>query len=113
MFVQHCKGKFTINVGGRWHCGPDHTSPKTLQYDVRVEYPDTALDEHGFLLDNTSFAEYFNRLSYTEDSCELLAKGAAEHFNEACGHKARKIAVDISVPGLADVEYDVEERESV
>lgn len=106
MFVQHATGEFQVDVGGLWHCGPDHTSPKRLVYDVKIVYPDDALDEHGFLVDNESFQQYFGGLGYTEDSCELLAKHCCEYFKQLAQGKAKDIQVDIAVPGLADITYE-------
>ncbi len=105
MFRQHCTGNFSVEVGGQFHCGPDHTSPKILTFDVKIEYPDAALDAHGFLIDNLEFHNYFSSLKYTEDSCELLAKRAADHFCEMAP-MAFTVHVDICVPGLADIEYE-------
>ena len=44
-----------------------------------TEWPDEALDNRGFLLDNMMFRGYFTGLGYTTDSCELLVL-AAKHF---------------------------------
>src|ERR1041385_2755544 len=107
MYIQHATGSFEVEVGGEWHCGPDHTTPKTLTYDVRIQYPDTALDRHGFLIDNLEFRTYFDNVRYTEDSCELLAKKSADHFT-ALAPQCYKVQVDICVPGLADIEFDEE-----
>ncbi len=105
MFRQHAKGIFTTEVGGQWHCGPDHTSPKQLLYEVTIQYPDSALDSHGFLVDNLAFQQYFDTIRYTEDSCEMLAKKAADWFCGLCQHKEARVDVDICVPGLADIDY--------
>lgn len=111
MFHQHAVGNFSVEVGGQYHCGPDHISPKQLVFEVRIEYPDNALDSHGFLVDNLEFHNYFNNLHYTEDSCELVAKKAADYF---CGKapNAIRVHVDISVPGLADIEYEEKPADS-
>lgn len=104
MFFQHVTGEFSVEVGGPWHCGPNDDSPKLLNYEVLVEYQDSALDEHGFLVDNLEFKRYFNSLGYTEDSCELMAKKAAEHFCRVA-HKADWVYVNICVPGLACIKF--------
>lgn len=111
MFTQHAKGIFTVEVGGRWHCGPDNTSPKQLVYEVTVQYPDSALDGHGFLIDNLAFQKYFDTIRYTEDSCERIAQHATEFFCGICQHKDSKVDVDICVPGLADIDYEERETE--
>lgn len=58
-FKQFATNPFTVEVEGPYHCGPDHTSPKTFTYQVEIEYPSDALDDKGFLLDNTAFGDYF------------------------------------------------------
>lgn len=106
MFKQHAEGTFQVDVGGRFHCGPDHTSPKTLRYKVTVTAPDSCLNEHGFLCDNQCFQQYFDGIGYTEDSCELMAWRAADHFYKMVGHEGCRVEADIQVPGLADIEYE-------
>lgn len=111
MFTQHAKGMFTVEVGGRWHCGPDNTTPKQLAYEVTIEYPDGALDTHGFLIDNLAFQKYFDTIRYTEDSCEMVASKANTFFRGLCLHRDTKVKVDICVPGLADIESEEVEDE--
>ncbi len=111
MFKQHATGSFSVEVGGDWHCGPDHTSPKLLTYDIVIEYHGADLDKHGFLIDNTEFKKYFDSIHYTESSCELMCKAAADHFCEIANHRLHtgglaRVDVDICVPGLADVCYE-------
>lgn len=111
MFTQHARGMFKTEVGGKWHCGPDNTSPKQLVYEVTIQYPDNALDSHGFLIDNLAFQRYFDTIRYTEDSCEVLAKKAADFFAGVCHHEDSKVMVDVKVPGLADISYEEVESE--
>ncbi len=106
MFVQHAKGDFWVHVNGDWHCGPDPSNPKRLKYDVRIEYPNEALDCHGFLIDNLEFTRYFDSITETSDSCELLAKNAADYFCQLCKHRETKVNVDITIPGLAGIQYE-------
>ncbi len=111
MFIQHATGQFRLNVGGEWHCG-DGPEPKILTFDVKIEYPDTALNSHGFLIDNLEFQRYFDTIQYSEKSCELLAWQAADHFFKLANHSECRVHCDIKVPGLADIEYVEEERQS-
>ncbi len=106
MYLQHANGEFQVAVGGDWHCGPDSTSPKKFRYDVQIYYPDDALDNHGFLIDNQCFKTYFDSLGYVEESCELLAKKCADHFNQLAAGKEWRVLVKIMVPDLADITYD-------
>lgn len=102
MFAQEANGQFLVEVGGDFHCGPDHESPKLLTWDVEITWPDVALDGRGFLLDNMGFRAYFNAIHYTTESCELLVLKAAKHFR-ALADKAIKVEVSITVPGLATI----------
>lgn len=102
MFTQSADGRFTVEVGGEFHCGPDHTTPKNFGWAVTIDWDDTTLDQHGFLLDNMGFRDYFNKLQFTTDSCELLAIKSAKHF-KALAPLAHKVSVSITVPGLATI----------
>ncbi len=104
MFTQHAEGNFTLAVGGGYHCG-EAQFQQDLHFNVVIHYPDWALDAHGFLIDNLEFRRYFESIKFTEDSCELLAKKAADHFCDIAPH-AIDVHVDIAVPGLADIEYE-------
>ncbi len=104
MFTQHATGMFDIEVGGQWHCGPDTNPRQRFSFEVTIEYPDSALDGHGFLIDNLAFQKYFDTLRYTEDSCEMVAMKANAFFRSLCCHRDTKVTVDICVPGLADIE---------
>jgi len=79
-FRQEASGTFSAAVGGCYHCGPNHESPKNFDYRVYVEYGDKALDSKGFLSDNLAFDEYFGSLPLVTDSCELMAQKAACFF---------------------------------
>ncbi len=110
MFTQHVTGDFYLEVGGPWHCGPDDSSPKRLKYEVLIEYPDQALDEHGFLIDNLAFRRYFDSIGYTVDSCEVIAMKACLHFCRLA-QLAHLVCVDVCVPGLACIKYKGVPRE--
>lgn len=107
MFKQTVSGKFSVDVEGRYHCGPDHTSPKVFDFEVYIEYLKEALDEHGFLMDNLSFAEYFTDLYKTDKSCELLALQAFDDFKLRLQQRAKVLRVAIwGIPGKAKIEYE-------
>ncbi len=105
MFTQTAQGKFTANVSDMFHCGLDH-SPQTFTFRVQIHWPDGALDEHGFLLDNLAFQQYFDGIGSFTESCEMLAKHCEQELAKMCGAKGEHISVDIGVPGLADIQYD-------
>lgn len=105
-FTQEATGKFTVEVTGPYHCGPNHESPKTFPYRVTVDYPETALDEKGFLLDNSFFQQYFDSLGTIENSCELLAKHCAEFFWSASDGRALTVCVELwGIPEHAKIKY--------
>lgn len=82
-FVQSAKGQFAVQVSGSAHCGPDPSSPKIFDYEVRIEYNhDKELDTNGFLLDNTSFQHYFMSLGIIDISCEKLVQKCWLYFAE-------------------------------
>ncbi len=104
-FVQRAQGNFSINVSGDFHCGPDHTSPKTFPYSVEIHYPASALDENGFLLDNQSFQQYFDGLGHTDLSCERLTMKAATDLHAATNGRCHSTRVNIwAIPGHAAIE---------
>lgn len=105
-FTQEAKGNFTVAVSGPYHCGPNHESPKTFPYRVTVKYPESALDDKGFLLDNTFFQEYFDGLKTVETSCELLVKHCAEFFWDAASGRAFSVCVELwGIPEHAKIEF--------
>lgn len=84
MFTQSASGEFSIEVSGLYHCGPNHDSPKMFHYDVQLSWPDDALDDKGFLLDNTAFQAYFDHLGHTDLSCERLVIKAHNDIQAMC-----------------------------
>ena len=103
-FEQYATGIMNIEVEGDFHCGPDNTSPRDFTWEVLVVYPDEALDEHGFLLDNLEFEEYFKSLKRTNKSCEELIQAACEDFWAACSGRARELRTTIwAIPGKVKV----------
>jgi hypothetical protein len=77
------------------------------QFEIEVEGPHHCGNEHGFLLDNQSFEQYFAQLHTTDKSCELLAQQAVEDFRARVREKARAIKVAIwGIPGAARIEYE-------
>jgi hypothetical protein len=107
MFKQSATGSFTVPIVGDWHCGPDATSPKTFPYRVTAEYPDTALDAHGFLLDNTAFSAYFAEIGRTpvSESCELLCKRIARELATMAGHRASQVTARVWALEGVYIEY--------
>src|SRR5579863_1463401 len=105
-FNQFAQGKFTIDVTGPYHCGPDHTTPKTFDFEVALRYHEDALDERGFLIDNTHFRQYFNALGTTDLSCERLVRKASQDFYGLVQDRCLEIRVAIwAIPNGARVEH--------
>lgn len=109
-FTQIASGSFEFRtVQGTPHCGVvQDGKPLTLNYLVTVDYPETALDENGFLLDNTWFRDYFANYVGTRISisCERLAVVIAQHICEAIGDReCNRVHVSLTVPKLATVQY--------
>jgi hypothetical protein len=106
MYRQFGYGEFDVYVVGENHCGPNHESPKSFNYEVEVRYPLDALDERGFLLDNLSFQEYFEALHQTSYSCELLATHAACTFWDMAEGRCEQVRVCIwGIREVAKVEF--------
>lgn len=100
-FEQHAAGHITLKVvPGSPHCGVDDNAVK-LSYQIDLAYDKDALDEHGFLLDNTAFRGYFTALSTVpiDISCERLAEKIAEDVLAMMGARAthvRSVRVTLS-----------------
>lgn len=92
-FEQFAQDTLKIEVEGPYHCGPDHTSPKHFKYEVTIEYPDSALDANGFVLDNLTFRQFFDRCQRTSLSCELFTTDCAKKLMELTGGKANVVKV--------------------
>lgn len=107
-FTQHATDCFTVEVTGPYHCGPDDTSPRQFKFEVTIEYPDDALDEKGFLLDNLTFKQYFNSLGVTDLSCELLCRKATNDLHAMTNGRAYETQVAIwAIPNEAKVVHRV------
>jgi hypothetical protein len=103
-FEQYATGVMSIEVEGDFHCGPDKQSPKDFTWEVLVRYPDGVLDEHGFLLDNLVFEEFFNGLGRTELSCERLMEECCKKLWEMSGGRAEELRTTIwAIPGKVKV----------
>ena len=103
-FEQYATGVMRVEVEGDFHCGPDKTSPRDFTWEVQVVYHDGALDEHGFLLDNLSFEEYFDSIKRTDKSCEALIEMACRDFWEHCTGRALELRTTIwAIPGKVKV----------
>lgn len=110
-FEQFAQGTMTIEVEGDWHCGPDNTSPRKFDWEVLITYPDGALDEKGFLLDNLSFEGFFNGLGKTSLSCEKLTEKCCEELWRMVEGRAEGMKVTVwAISGKVRVSK-VRERE--
>ena len=101
---------FTLHVGGPYHCGPNHETPKNFAYHIEIEYsPNTRLTPEGFLLDNLCARAYFDALQYSELSCEQLSREAAYYFASKCMDSSlawESITACVeAIPGKARIEY--------
>lgn len=94
-FEQFARGTVSLNVKGPYHCGPDNTSPKIFNIEVRIEWPKGCLDSNGFLLDNLFFDEYFKGHNETELSCELLADKCAWDLAALTQWRALNVCVTV------------------
>lgn len=104
-YTQRLYGSFSVRVTGLYHCGPNHDSPKTFHYDVKIIWPDSALDGNGFLADNTMGMSYFQSLCETGLSCELLAKQAWHDLYTLTGKRCDEIYVLIRPFDGAEIVY--------
>lgn len=91
-YKQSAEGHFSCEVVvGTPHCGIDEHRGE-FKYIVEIGYSDRrALDDNGFLLDNTTFRDYFKNLDRLVRSCELVAEEACEHFMELLGPRAQYV----------------------
>lgn len=105
-FRQEASGTFSAEVGGCYHCGPNHDSPKEFDYEVEIHYHGKALDAKGFLNDNLAFQEYFESLNMVTDSCEMMARNAACFFWKQLLGRCNQVTVRIwGIKGKAMVEF--------
>ena len=94
-FEQYATGVMNIEVLGEFHCGPNNESPRDFTWEVQVRYPEGALDEKGFLLDNLLFEEFFDRIRKTSLSCELLCEDCCRRLWELCNGRAEELRVTV------------------
>lgn len=111
VFAQHAAGDFVVKtVPATSHCGRTSGNGH-FRYCVDINYhSDAALDEHGFLLDNLDFQDYFDSLSDVKISCERMAQEAVNYFIGKLGPRishAASIAVRIYPFGEVYVESRV------
>lgn len=98
-FTQKANGIFCVPVvPGTPHCGINDESLCSCAYRVSLEYDDTALDQNGFLLDNTAFRDYFASLASKPItiSCENLARQICNDLCALCNHRAYRTTVALS-----------------
>lgn len=97
-YAQHASGEFSVDVmPGTKHCGINDNRGQ-FRYQVDIDYTGSALDETGFLLDNTDFQRYFQALEPLSISCELFARRCAQHFADCLQSRidsVRRVAVRI------------------
>lgn len=109
-FTQTAHGQFTAYLQPNSpHCGPDqsHTPiSRRFAFKVQIIWSAEALDEQGFLLDNTWFHSYFASLEHARISisCEKPAILACEDICRECGPRlchCESVSVEIEgIPGV-------------
>lgn len=68
----HREGEFSFIVGGPHHCGIAHTSERQdARYEVDVCCK-PVLDARGFLFEQRTVDEFFQRITSVRSSCEQL-----------------------------------------
>lgn len=103
-FEQYAHGTMNIEVLGEFHCGPNNDSPRDFDWEVLVVYPDGTLDEHGFLLDNLVFEDFFNGIKRTSLSCELLIEDCCRELWKLTGGRALELRTTVwAIPGKVKV----------
>jgi hypothetical protein len=98
MYTQKANGTIDLKViPGGTHCGIDDNMLH-LTYAICLTFDDDALDESGFLLDNTSFRGYWTAMSTVaiDYSCELLAMKVGKDLAAMAGPHLRSISVELS-----------------
>jgi hypothetical protein len=104
-FEQTAEGTFKCRVKpGTPHCGPGYDpNGFDFKYQILIKYDPLALDEHGFLLDNTTFHDYFSRYATQEIeiSCEKFACKIADDF--AAMATPHILRIEVCMCGVQDV----------
>lgn len=103
-YHQHAAGEFEVDVvPGTPHCGVDQRRGH-FRYVVDIIYHDGALDSNGFLLDNTSFRQYFDSLGPVSISCEQLARRSCEELIAQLGERKRYVmSASVSIVPFGEV----------
>lgn len=97
-FRLRVEGTTMINTMGIDRCGLDPFDKRmlSLRYEVTIET--TALDRHGFVLENSQVTSYFNSLRDVRGSCETLANHVCELlYNMVTADIPKKDCKSISV----------------
>lgn len=102
-YRQTAQGSFTAHVmPGTPHCGVTDNRV-AVEYDIAITYRPGALDDNGFLLDNTWFRAYFEAFEHARlsISCERFAELIATDLSRALADRLHEVAVRLSaVPGV-------------
>lgn len=107
MFKQRAFGTTEFQViPGTPHCGVNDQTV-TVNWKIELTWKSDALDENGFLLDNTAFKGYFTAMSTVpvNISCENLAKKIAHDIRDMAGERLISVSVTLSpFPGV-EIEF--------
>jgi hypothetical protein len=92
-YKQQASGTITLKVvPGTNHCGVDDNSV-TVNYNIEIGFDNDALDDQGFLLDNTAFRGYWTAMSTVpiDISCERLAAKVCRDILGMLGARAANV----------------------
>lgn len=103
MYVLARKGEFFAVPKGCTHCGIDKNR-RRFQYEYAIRSHPDGLDDSNFVVDNLRPQHWFDGLGEFEESCELLARRAAETFASWCKHP-HSVTVQITAFEQATVSY--------
>lgn len=118
-FTQKANGTFAVYLRPNTpHCGPRtsaHPIRETFSYRVSLTFSQDALDQHGFLVDNTFFRDYFASFNGVQIgiSCERLTCLIAEDLARECGSRLCQCrALEVAIKPVSGVwvscAYDVQ-----
>ncbi len=117
-FTQQAEGTFAVYLRPNTpHCGPRTRAiavRETFEYRIVLTFGKDALDEHGFLIDNTWFSQYFASFDGVQIgiSCEKLTCLIADDLARHCGARLCQCrALEVAIKPVAGVwvscAYDV------
>lgn len=96
-------GEFFAVPKGCTHCGLDKSRVRFKYWYCIRSHPD-GLNSSGFVVDNLEPQRWFDGLGEFEESCELLARRAAEKFASWCLNP-HSVTVTITAFEQATVSY--------